>query len=255
MLAVLASGCGRVAFDASPDAPPGTRDGSGGDGQLLGHDEDGDGIPDPTDLCPHIADVTNADSDGDLVGDVCDPQPQSATQQWLFFTPMMGATPFDAAPASDWTYNTDDWQYAISSSATIGHVEMILNVDIWVGLTFEALGGTGRQAAIIIHSGAAPYWYGEIFDSGTNVHAAITEYTGSLYVARSTMNFGASFPLGDATMHYSARSGGPLTLIAETQSGTGTATYNAAYVGGVNLFINFGNHAGRVRYVAVVTSQ
>jgi hypothetical protein len=50
------------------------------------HDEDGDGIVDACDPCPHIA-GTDADADGDGVGDACDPQPTVPKQQLTFFDP------------------------------------------------------------------------------------------------------------------------------------------------------------------------
>jgi len=257
VLAVVVSGC-RFGFDAGGSAgdasgdTPGTRD-TGADMGPLGHDEDGDGIPDATDFCPHIADAINADADGDGVGDVCDPQPTVAQQSWFLFAPMTGAEPFTPGTSATWTMNADDWQYGVSTTGTtLAHIEMELNVDIWVGLTFETLGGTGRQVAVIINGGGVPYWYGELFDGGSNVRASVTEYDGSTYTAKASMILGTSFPLGDAVLHYSAHSGGPMTFTAETTMGTGTATYNGAYAGGPNLYINFGNHSGRVRYIAII---
>ena len=54
---VLLAACGRFDFDP-----------------LGGHDEDGDGIPDREDPCPHVP-GDRSDRDGDGVGDACDPNP------------------------------------------------------------------------------------------------------------------------------------------------------------------------------------
>ena len=43
--------------------------------RVIGHDEDGDGLPDFVDNCPHIANVTQANADADQAGDACDSFP------------------------------------------------------------------------------------------------------------------------------------------------------------------------------------
>src|SRR2546430_4558295 len=53
----------------------------------VGHDEDGDGIDDACDGCPHLADPDQLDGDGDGVGDACDPQPTVAREQVMDFDP------------------------------------------------------------------------------------------------------------------------------------------------------------------------
>lgn len=53
------------ATDAAPDAPS--------------TDRDGDGIPNDVDNCPDVPNPDQADEDGDMLGDVCDPCPPSAT--------------------------------------------------------------------------------------------------------------------------------------------------------------------------------
>lgn len=50
-----------------------------------GHDEDGDGVPDDGDLCPHIADEEQGDADGDGIGDACDRAPAGGTQHFFSF--------------------------------------------------------------------------------------------------------------------------------------------------------------------------
>jgi hypothetical protein len=82
------------------------------------HDEDGDGIRDACDVCPHISDVGQADGDGDRVGDACDPEPTIGRQQIVVFD---GFASLDLA----WTSNGG----AIISDQ----------------LVLDARGGTSRQ--------------------------------------------------------------------------------------------------------------
>src|SRR5438128_1554131 len=62
---------------SEPDAGP----------KCTGHDEDGDGVGDACDVCPHVPDPQQLDSDGDGVGDACDPEPMNPRQQIVFFDP------------------------------------------------------------------------------------------------------------------------------------------------------------------------
>src|SRR3954469_6407472 len=94
LIGVIAGGCGRFDFHALPDAaaPPDT---------LALHDEDGDGIADIDDPCPHVA-GDRADRDGDGVGDACDPNPDVPSEHWLVFATMQpGDQPFDDATQFD----------------------------------------------------------------------------------------------------------------------------------------------------------
>ncbi len=84
VLTVLIAGC-RLHFDEiSSDAidPNDTNDAT-----LAGHDEDGDGIDDAIDNCPHVANVDQANGDGDGVGDICDPYPTQPTETIVLFDP------------------------------------------------------------------------------------------------------------------------------------------------------------------------
>ena len=72
-------GCGRWHFDSLED----------GDAS---HDEDGDGIADAYDVCPHRADPTQRDTDGDRVGDACDPDVVSPAQSIALFDPLLDTT-------------------------------------------------------------------------------------------------------------------------------------------------------------------
>ena len=260
VLAVFAFACGRYSFDSHPDARHDVNDvndvsasDTGNVDVLLGHDEDGDGIPDTADFCPHIADAANLDGDGDLVGDVCDPQPALAVQQWVLFSPMGTLPMFNAGPSNAWTMNGDDWHYDdAASQCSLIRMGAYANLDVWVGFQAEVLGTGGIQAAIVIN-GVAPYWYGEIFDGGAgSTRLSITEYDGSSYIARSTKVIGATFPVVETDLHLAARVGGSFTAT----SGIDTVTYlTPGYAGDQFLYIAFGNHSGRVRYLAIVQSN
>ena len=85
---MLCAGCGRFGFDLDLDRADGSI--AHDDSPLVactptGHDEDADGIDDACDVCPHIADASQADGDGDRVGDVCDPEPANPRQQIVLF--------------------------------------------------------------------------------------------------------------------------------------------------------------------------
>lgn len=252
VLAVLASGC-RVNFGSQPDANGNVDAVDAAADALLGHDEDGDGIPDTADFCPHIPEAANLDSDGDLVGDVCDRNSASAKQSWLLFSPMGALPGFQVGPTGAWTMNGDDWHYDdVASQSQLIRDGLVRDVDVWVGFDVETLGTGGIQAAIVIN-GSAPYWYAELFDGGQgNSRLSITEYDGSNFIARASMVTGATFPTGRTDLYLSTRGAISFTAI----SGPDMVTYlTPAYAGDQFLDIAFGNHSGRVRYVAIVTSQ
>ncbi len=70
------SGCAAI-----PGCIPGNNDGGGsGSGSGSGNgDRDGDGIPDVSDNCPTVANPSQIDTDGDGIGDACDPTPNGDT--------------------------------------------------------------------------------------------------------------------------------------------------------------------------------
>jgi hypothetical protein len=95
LLVAAVCGCGRIGFDAvagADGAVPGS-DAGASFACTAGHDEDGDGVDDCVDVCPHIADPGQADSDGDHVGDACDPHPSLPIDRIVFFDPFVSQRP------------------------------------------------------------------------------------------------------------------------------------------------------------------
>lgn len=110
LVVVAATGC-RYGFGDVPTTGDGAAD-------AIAHDEDGDGIDDAVDDCPHVADPGQLDSDGDGVGDACDPNPMAAGDRIVFFDPFTGARP-------EWTWTGPAPAFAGDSAdvtATAGRV-------------------------------------------------------------------------------------------------------------------------------------
>jgi hypothetical protein len=112
--AIWLAACGRVGFD--PRAPAADATGDGGSVACLtptGHDEDGDGIDDACDVCPHRADPAQVDTDHDGVGDACDPEPTNPHQRIALFATMQPSDqPFlPTAFGGAWTQGADSIAY------------------------------------------------------------------------------------------------------------------------------------------------
>lgn len=151
LIALLACGCGRIAFEAISDAAADTAS-----CVAVGHDEDGDGFDDACDACPQLTD-NQADADGDGVGDACDLA--TTLQQRVFFDPFTG-------PRTEWNYDGrevfagDELQYrAVSNAIVTKLVQPPGRETFEVGGTITAVGpGTSRQLTIQVYDDPRTYF-------------------------------------------------------------------------------------------------
>ena len=155
--------CGRLDFGTVPDAPPTTARCAG----AVDHDEDGDGIDDACDGCPHIYDPEQIDSDGDGVDDVCDPNPTIATESIALFDPFTSLRPI--------------WMLSGAMPAIVGDSAVIdaLDSDAVMALAvvpttdyFEFGGSVGTaeppdvKVEISVRGDQPGYYYCELYDFG-----------------------------------------------------------------------------------------
>ncbi len=178
MLVVLAVGCGRIGFGAAGD---------GGAG-ITGHDEDGDGVPDIIDVCPHIP-GPQVDSDGDGVGDACDPEPANPRQHRLLFAAMTpDDQPFDIQTGAMATQLADAVHIdGMSGTELQDAVLSYGNVQITVGANIQQLLGADLQHQITISptantAGPAPYKFIELNEQQpTYSVASIASFDGTTF--------------------------------------------------------------------------
>ncbi len=148
---LLVAGCGRIGFDGigepEIDAPP-------------AHDEDGDGLADAIDPCPHIV-GDDADVDGDGVGDGCDPAPAvGGNRIRVFSTLRAGDHPFETIVGL--TQEADGLRYTGPNFSTFITMPLVNGV-LDVGFEIQGVFGTGQhQIASGFPAGTEPYYFVEL---------------------------------------------------------------------------------------------
>ena len=220
-------GCGRVGFDSRR---------AGGDGALpatctpVGHDEDGDGIDDACDDCPHVADPAQVDSDGDGVGDVCDPEPALPRQQIVEFDAFTTLGPWQpvsgASVANDRLFLDGLNGSALASMTMTPHHEL-----------FEIHGTTGSKGpatnalfGLFVGAKTGPgTYYCELYDDTSTVLQFTYTFDGSTYMHGGSTPAANRLAGGDGTFSYdvspttahcaSTWHGEPLSVTAAVPSG------------------------------------
>lgn len=156
-VAVTAAACGRVAFDPQVDANNADAD------VLATHDEDGDGIVDALDVCPHVFDPGQVDSDDDGVGDACDPQP-TLPNRIVRFEPFVNPTDwsFDGATLDGESLIADTINGEMSASLALAPTRMMLQLMARIGAASDV---NRRQLSLNAHEDDLRFFYCELFEN------------------------------------------------------------------------------------------
>lgn len=249
LVACLAAACGRLGFegvgggaDAAPDV-------------LLGHDEDGDGIADASDPCPHVAGDA-ADSDGDGVGDACDPNPALNTERFVTFSALTpDGHPFDDISA--WTQEADGLRYA-GGGTTFYIPRPVATFRFEVGFEIHALFGVGQHQVASGVEGPTPYYFVELNENDGAQNASIVSFDATDgYIFLGGVNHNGMH-VGRGLLRYDAIATAPreFRLLTgwrdEPYAATGPV---AQYDGGAGIRTVFNGLDVTVEYVALIETR
>jgi hypothetical protein len=197
---LVAAGCGRIGFgELSPDA-------------TAGHDEDGDGLADADDPCPHVAIGDVADGDGDGVGDACDPNPTTPGDSFAVFSPLTpGTNPFAGFAGFE---QADDALHVValgnSNSKNLVLDLPVASARLDIGFDILEVVGTSMDQHQIAGGLDAPlpYYFVELNENDQGVRdVAIVSYdTTSGYTFLGSVPHGGMHP-GRGVLRYDVRVG------------------------------------------------
>ena len=244
---VVFAGCGRIDFDPIAtqvtDAPE--------------HDEDGDGIVDRLDLCPHVV-SDNGDADGDKVGDICDPNPNVARESFVVFATMQaGDVPFDPRP--ELVQRADAIGFAGDTLGIAIPRAITTTIRFDMGFDINALVGTAQhQVAIGVDNNAQPFYFVELNDNEPIRNFALVRYDGT-YTSIAMQPHGGVHP-GRGFIRFDAKLGPAGTMSFESVGGWIGELYVAngatpGYVGGTHIRVALNGLDVELRYVAIIATN
>jgi hypothetical protein len=143
---------------------------------LAGHDEDGDGIADALDNCPHVSNATQLDSDGDNVGEACDPRPSIATESIVYFDPFTESRPEWRSAGAGATVAFDGESLFADTRTGLFtlHMDLSPQVDVLeIGGMIGQRGSTIEQLTLSVRQVDDPRAYCELYDGGSPILSAV----------------------------------------------------------------------------------
>lgn len=256
-LVALLGACGRLGFETAGDGR-----GSDGPGDMpidgtvpvcttVVHDEDGDGIDDVCDVCPHVADATQGDVDGDRVGDVCDPEPAIARQRIVVFDPFTSLAPaWTRAQGSEAVVADMLVLSAVGSSRRVSRPMTVAHDTFIVGGTSGARGSGVHLFAIRITPLQGPgAFYCEMYDNGTQSNVMFTYTLDDVsYTSPSRTTFSPRFANGAGTFMYEVSSANGRCAMTWTGASTGASAPRPAGIAAEELDLYAQNVDIRLAY-------
>jgi hypothetical protein len=251
------AGCGRAHFDVTVDASS--------DVVPLGHDEDGDGIADSLDVCPHVVTATQDDADGDGVGDACDPNPTVARERLRLYTFVPGdqpftvdtdgvATPLADAVRFDGLEGPDGNIYmSLAMPVAFGDVRIVVGADILEVRPAPAIMQNQLAMQVIDQ---LPYTFVEMNQRPQYSRAEVASFDGTTYSTNDASDFAARMHPGPIHLDATLRMGQGITADVGWDNEPYSVMYadGNAYRGATQMNVHANNLYLEVRYVCVIES-
>ena len=230
------------AIDAAPHASCGTSSSNA-------RDEDGDGVANDIDDCPGIYDLQQHDTDGDGVGDLCDPHPVVPIDRFVdttYFDDNLGCWIPDQI--ANWSVANGSVTTPVTGPATmsleytsLAHPTSKPTVEIQFSLVGEdpsqpTNSSYGVQIVLAYPNSQANCFAGAY-------HAAIASY---IAAGGQTTNIGTDLHMGTHRLTFSRDGSNLVCVLDESVSSMAT---DSGTIGPVNVTLQTGGGAVKIDYV------